>query len=71
MERLFMFSPVFKDIYIYNLQSRNCVVDVFFKVCVCVQDERNTDLDPEPSQLIFFHLRNATHFNGSRVRKVE
>lgn len=31
-----MFSPVFKDIYIYNLQSRNCVVDVFFKVCVCV-----------------------------------
>lgn len=33
-----MFSPVFKDIYIYiyNLQSRNCVVDVFFKVHVCV-----------------------------------
>lgn len=47
-----MFSPVFKDIYIYNLQSRNCVVDVFFKVsvcvcaCVCVQDERDTDLNP-------------------------
>lgn len=43
-----MFSPVFKDIY--NLQSRNCVVDVFFKVCarvcVCVQGDRNTDLNP-------------------------
>lgn len=38
------------DIYIYNLQSRNCVVDVFFKVsacvCVCVQDGKNTDLNP-------------------------
>lgn len=52
-----MFSPVFKDIYIYNLQSRNCVVDVFFKVSVRVRVYKMKGiltLILQPSQLIFF-----------------
>lgn len=34
--RDYLCSLQFLKIYIYNLQSRNCVVDVFFKACVCV-----------------------------------
>lgn len=61
-----MFSPVFKDIYIYNLQSRNCVVDVFFKVsvcvCACVCTRGILTLILQPSQLVFYFSPEQFHW---------
>lgn len=36
MERLFMFSPVFKDIYIYIICNLEIVWWMFSLKCVCV-----------------------------------
>lgn len=62
-------SLQFLKIYIYNLQSRNCVVDVFFKVCVCarvcvwVYKMRGIlTLILQPSQLVFYFSPEKFHW---------